>query len=96
MAKKANYRTVKGKLGVFGWVSRVLLIGWNVAMLAWMIGGLGVAGDQSSVGGVIGAGIGITMIIVLWVVGTVILGIWALLTRPPKALVPVEDSDSGS
>ena len=86
MAK--GYRTVKGKLGVFGWVSRVAMIVWTVVMIVWMVAAGNIASEQTTAGGALGAGIGITMIIVLWVAGTVIFGIWAMLTRPPKTLVP--------
>lgn len=87
---KSGYRTIKGKLGVFGWISRIALIGWTVIMVAWMVHAGNVASDVTTAGGAVGAGIGIGMIIVLWVAGTVIFGIWALLTRPPKTLVPTE------
>ena len=91
MARDKGYRTVRGRLGAFGWASRVLLIGWNIAMLAWVVTAGGVASDASSLGEKAGAGIGIMMIVIIWVAGTVIIGIWALLTRPPKTLVPIEE-----
>ena len=92
MAKGKGFRTVKGKLSVFGWAARIVLGGWTVIMIAWMVHASNVAEKADSVGAVIGVGIGVTMIIGIWMAGTVIFGIWALLTRPPRALVPMDDS----
>ena len=91
MNKGLKYKTIRGKLGFFGWASRIALIGWTVAMLAWLVHGSNVAKDADTAGAAIGAGLGIGIIIALWVGGTVIFGIWALLTRPPKALVPQDE-----
>ena len=33
MNKGLKYKTIRGKLGFFGWASRIALIGWTVAML---------------------------------------------------------------
>lgn len=93
MARKKQFRTVKGKLSVFGWMSRIVLVAFTVIMIAWMFHGSNVASEADSVGAAIGVGIGFTMIIGIWVAGTVIFGIWALLTRPPRTLVPMDDSD---
>ena len=89
MATK-GYKTIKGKMGVLGWISRIALIVWTVVMIVWMVGAGNIASEQTTAGGAFGAGIGITMIIVLWVAGTVIFGIWAMLTRPAKTLVPTD------
>ena len=91
MAKK-GYRTVKGRLGVIGWISRIALFGWTIVMIAWLWSAGHVASEASSTAEQVGAGIGIWMIVVIWMVGTIIFGIWALLTRPAKALVPIDDS----
>ena len=93
MTKKTKYQTIKGKLGVFGWISRIMLIVWTIAMIAWLVSAGHVASDAKTGGEEVGAAIGIGLLIGLWVAGTVIFGIWALLTRPPKTLVPIEDGD---
>ena len=33
--KKAGYQEVRGNLGFFGWMTRILLLVWQVAMIAW-------------------------------------------------------------
>ena len=89
---KNGYRTVKGKMGVFGWISRIALVLWTIIMIVWLVGAGDIASDVKTAGEAIGAGIGITMIIALWMAGTVIFGIWAMLTRPPRTLVPDDDA----
>ena len=37
MAGSAGYREVRGKLGFFGWLSRLLLAGWQILMINWFI-----------------------------------------------------------
>ena len=91
MAKK-GYRTVKGRLGVIGWISRIALVVWTVAMIGWLWGAGDMASEATSTAEQVGVGIGIWMIIIVWMVGTVIFGIWALLTRPARTMVPIDDS----
>ena len=99
MGKKAGYRTVKGKMGVFGWISRIVLVIFNAIMIGWVVsvpgnvdeaarrtGGFYTESEQTAA-----TGISIVLIIVVWAAGTVILGIWALLTRPPRTLVPLTE-----
>ena len=81
--KKAK-RTVLGK--VFLWV----FILFNVLMVAWIWGAVGVtqeavqsAGSDAEIAGAaIGAGLGTTMIVIMWVLGDIILGLPVLFTRP--------------
>ena len=35
---KKGYKTIKGKMGVFGWISRIALIVWTAVMIGWMVG----------------------------------------------------------
>ena len=94
MAKRrTKYRTVKGKLGVFGWTSRILLVIWNIAMIVWLVAAGHVASESENVYEEVGAATGIVALIAVWVAGVVIIGIWALLTRAPKTLVPIEDEE---
>ena len=95
MAGSAGYREVRGKLGFFGWLSRLLLAGWQILMINWFItytskvSPMVEGSDAASAGAAIGIGISWMMILFFWVGGTVILGLFVLLTRRTKALVPV-------
>ena len=100
MAKNSGYREVRGKLGFFGWLWRILLLGWQALMVAWfisytsdvapMVEGAGAA----SAGAAIGIGISWMVILFFWVGGTVILGLFVLLTRRTKAMVPIDAGGS--
>ena len=98
MGKKSGYRTVKGKMGLFGWVSRIVLVVFNALMIGWVVSLSGNVDEAATRAGlhtederVVATGFSIIMIIAVWAAGTVILGIWALLTRPPRTLVPIDD-----
>ena len=99
--KKAGYQEVRGKLGIFGWMSRGLLLVWQVAMIGWFVNfsskvaPMVEAGGASGAGAAIGGGIGVTLILIVWAGGTVVLGIFALLTRRTKAIVPVQPPAEG-
>ena len=98
-ASKAGYQEIKGKLGVFGWAWRILLLGWQALMIAWLVQYLTFVAPMVEAGGAPGAGaaiggtIGVGMIIAIWVAGTIILGLFVLLTRRTKTLVPIADPD---
>ena len=98
MAGDVQFREVKGKLGIFGWVWRILLVGWQVAMISWLVQYLSIvapaveAGGAEGAGAAIGATIGTGMILFVWVGGTIILGLFVLLTRRTKAILPVADT----
>ena len=59
-------------------------------MVAWIWGAVGVtqeavqsAGSDAEIAGAaIGAGLGTTMIVIMWVLGDIILGLPVLFTRP--------------
>jgi hypothetical protein len=98
-----RYKEVKGKVGVFGKVWRVLFWGWQVLMLAWLVG---YARDVSplikehtspagevSIGTGIGLTVAVAMIAFFWVAGSVILGLFVLITRRTKMLVPFEEEN---
>ena len=100
-ASKAGYQEIRGKLSVFGWIWRILLLGWQVAMIGWVISYTSLVapmveeGGAGGVGAAIGGTIGIGLIIFVWVAGTVIIGLFVLLTRRTKAMVPISDAESG-
>lgn len=80
----------KAKRGFFGKIFLWLFYGFNLLMLFWMIGGTNAAVEQSATlvtdaektGAAIGTGLGVFMIVVIWVLGDIITGLLALITRP--------------
>lgn len=95
-ASKAGYQEIRGKLSVFGWIWRILLLVWQAAMIGWVvsytstIAPMVAAGGAKGTGAAIGGTIGIGFIIAIWVGGTVIIGLFVLLTRRTKAMVPID------
>jgi uncharacterized membrane protein len=78
--------------GPFGLLVKWAFIAFNLMMLLWLISGLvSVAGIEThtkaeQVGHAIGATIGISMVLTLWVMGAIVLGLLALLTRGAKVI----------
>lgn len=75
------------------------LLIFNVLMLIWLIAGLATTGghatncgslDQNTCDAArnVGAGLGATIILVIWFMGFVVLGIVVLATRPHRRLCP--------
>ena len=87
---KCGVRLRKPKRGFFGTLFKWTFILFNILMLIWLIAGLGGAGDvinnagseAEQVGASIGAAMGATLILTIWVIGDVILGLFVLFTRP--------------
>ena len=82
----------KPKRGFFGILFKWALILFNVFMIIWMIGYIGVLSEKPEgaeseaykAGATLGGAIGIGMLLVLWVIGDIILGLATILTRPRK------------
>lgn len=81
----------KPKRGLFGKLFKWTFILFNILMVVWLFGGTNAAiktqeGLQGAelAGAQIGTGIGVTMILGLWVIGDIILGLLVLFTRPSK------------
>lgn len=79
----------KLKRGIFGKLCLWSFYGWNIICVLWIVFGLQAVSegpqptnDAEAVGAAIGAGLGVTMILILWVIGDIITGLLALLTRP--------------
>jgi hypothetical protein len=79
----------KPKRSFFGKVVKWGFALFNILMLAWIVGGMssvtqGAAAmsQAEKVGAVVGAGIGVAVLLGLWVAGDVILGCFVLFTRP--------------
>ena len=78
-------RTVFGKICIWGFYL------FNAFMAWWLYAGFNAASEATSgrlmteaekAGAAIGTGMGAAFIIMIWVVGAVITGLFALLTRP--------------
>ncbi len=80
------------------------LLIFSVLMLIWLIAGIaGNSGNATNCGSLsqadcntaagIGTGIGVSILILIWFLGFVVLGIIALLTRPSKRTCPACGND---
>lgn len=82
----------KAKRGLFGKIFKWLLIAFNVLMLVWLFSYMatigehieGAASSAEETGAAIGGTIGVGMLLTFWVLGDIILGLAALLTRPKR------------
>ena len=72
----------KPKRTFFGKLVKWSFIGFNILMLLWMVFGVGGAAEKA--GAAIGTGLGVMMIMFVWIAGDVVLGLMTLLTRPKK------------
>ncbi|MCE1713661.1 hypothetical protein LWT42_22585, partial [Enterobacter hormaechei] len=79
----------KPKRSFFGKIIKWGFILFNVIMAFWLVGGMNVASEAvntgttaEQIGGAIGSGLGIAMILTMWVIGDIILGLFVLLTHP--------------
>ena len=85
---KCGKQLRKPKRGVFGKLCLWSFYLFNLLMVVWLIGGVNAASKVEAVneaqkaGAAIGMGLGVTMILVVWVVGDIITGLLALMTRP--------------
>ena len=88
--KKSKYTEVVGKRSVFGHIAKWLFWGFNALMVIWIWGGLdATVGKEGSLDTAesIGVGLGITMLLILWVIGDLILGMIYFFTRPTRSFV---------
>ena len=79
MAKDSDYKEIVGKRSVASHIARVLFWGFNLLMIIWIWSGLdATVGEEGSLNTAesIGVGIGVTMLVILWVVGDIILGLF--------------------
>jgi hypothetical protein len=85
------------KRGIFGTIVKWLFIAFNIFMLIALINGFSAAthdynhlSDAGKAGAAIGTTVGVTLVLVLWGMGDLILGIIVLLTRGEKILLQVD------
>lgn len=86
---KCGVRLRKAKRGFFGKLAKWFLIIFNVLMILWILSvftAVSELPDTQNTAEEIGAALGgifaTGMIITIWVIGDIILGIWAVLTKP--------------
>ena len=79
----------KPKRGFWGKLVKWGFIIFNILMVFWLISGIGAATEGMDVmseaeraGATIGTGIGVALILGIWLIGDVILGLFVLFTRP--------------
>lgn len=74
-------------------VVRLVLVLFNLAMLAWLLSywwdfaGLETQSDAEAAGAAIGTMIGTAFLVFIWLAGDVVLGLFALLTRGPVEVI---------
>lgn len=87
---KCGKQLRKLKRGLFGKLCLWSFYLFNVLMVVWLVGGLNSVADIEAVseaekaGAAIGTGIGVTFLLIIWVVGDIITGLLALMTRPKR------------
>ena len=89
-----GYKEVVGKRSIFGHITRILFWGFNIFMIIWIFAGLNSATDgienmtdAEATGAAIGTGIGVALLVMIWVLGDIILGLFYFFTRPTRQLV---------
>jgi hypothetical protein len=93
-------RTEKRQRSAFGQLIKWAFIAFNVLMVVWLISGMNavsqmtVDSDAARAGQAIGATIGFSMVLGIWMMGVVILGLFVLLTRGDKVIV--EETPAGA
>lgn len=94
----ATVQIEKRRRGVFGWIIAILFWGFNLMMAVWLWGVFAAtsevvgnaASDAEKAGAMLGTGIGVTVILWVWVFGAFILGLMMLFTRGRKEIITVE------
>ena len=82
------------KRGFFGWIFLLLFIGFNILMAMWLFSywsllgdGINSADKAKATGTAIGGTIGTSMLLFIWVLGDIITGALALMTRGRKMII---------
>ena len=89
---KCAFQIRKSERTFFGKLVKWSFIGFNVLMLIWMISGVdgsshavqSASSNAEKVGAEIGTGIGVMLLLMIWVFGDIILGLMVLFTKPKK------------
>lgn len=99
-----GFREVREKTGFFGTVFRMLFWSWQILMVIWLVNSMGnnpklhaaVANPHGAyaAGTILGAGVALGAIFFFWLAGSVILGLFVILTRGPRTLISIDDEDA--
>lgn len=87
--------------GPFGKLVKWTFIAFNVVMLLWFasylatVSGMETHGKAEQVGAAIGITIGVSMLLMLWAMGDVVLGLFVLFTRGDKIITEETIGDGG-
>ncbi|WP_454702044.1 hypothetical protein [Agrobacterium burrii] len=86
---KCGVQLRKPKRGFFGKLFKWSFVFFNLLMAIWVVGGFNAAtkdynalSGAEQTGAAIGTGLGVAMLLVLWVIGALILGLFVMFTRP--------------
>lgn len=89
---KCGVQLRKAKRGFMGKLFKWSFIAFNALMAIWTVGGFNAAtkdydalSGAEQAGAAIGTGVGMIMVMTVWVIGAVILGLFVLFTRPKIA-----------
>ena len=89
----STVRTEKRERSIAGKFIKWSFIGFNLLMVVWIFGGLHsvskipVHSTAEQIGSSIGATIGVTMLLILWALGDLILGTLVLVSRGNKIII---------
>jgi hypothetical protein len=95
-------RTEKRERSAIGKVIKWIFIAFNLLMALWLVGGLHAASKiqtfsaAEQIGAGIGVTIGVTVLLILWAIGDLILGILVLVTRGSKVIIEESASPLGA
>ena len=95
-------RTEKRERSAIGKVIKWIFIAFNLLMALWLVGGLHSASKiqtfsaAEQIGAGIGVTIGVTVLLILWALGDLILGILVLVTRGNKVIIEESASTFGA
>lgn len=86
---KCGVQLRKAKRSFFGKIIKWTFVGFNILMLVWLVAGMNNATsgmdnmtNAEQAGAAIGTSIGAMLILTVWFFGSIILGLFVLLTRP--------------
>jgi hypothetical protein len=95
-------RTEKRERGPVGQFVKWAFVGFNLLMIIWIFGGVYSASQiqthsaAQQIGSIIGTTIGVTLLLILWALGDLILGVLVLVTRGNKIIVEESSSTFGA
>ena len=95
-------RTEKRERSFAGKLIKWAFVGFNILMAVWIVGGLysvskiPVHSVAQQIGSSVGAAIGVTMLLILWALGDLILGILVLVTRGNKVIIEEPSATFGA